>query len=149
MSNHYRKGITVYIDEHLPSELKNPFQEASLRTIEIAKTKKYAGRDEFDYIHELLSENAIFVTSDSEFIRKVIDYDTKHAGIVHIPEVGEKSEKIALAQLIAEFIRGLLDSSSSSVHNKILYLSHNGLHMRENGKDTLVISLGWLNNIRE
>lgn len=147
MRNRYRKGINVYIDEHLPSELKKPFQEANLRTLEIAKTKKYAGRDEFDYIPELLSENAIFVTSDSEFIRKVINQNTKHAGIVHIPDVGEKFEKIALAELTAYVILGALDGSSS-VHNKIFYLAYDGLHVRENGKDTLVISLDWLNNIR-
>ena len=148
MGTRYIKGINVYLDEHLPSEIKNPFQEANLRTLEISKTKKYAGRNEFDYINELFRENAVFVTCDLEFVKWILDQNAKHAGIVYIPEVGNKEEKIALVQLVAVFIRGLLDVSSSSVRNKIFYLALDGLHIIENGKDKLVISFGWLNNIR-
>src|SRR5437867_3066888 len=115
MGNRYKKGITIYLDEHLPSEIKNPFQEENLRTLEISKTKKYAGRDEFDYANELFRENAVFVTCDLEFIKRILNQNTKHAGIVHIPEVANKDEKLALAQLVAVFISGLIDVSSSSV----------------------------------
>src|SRR5947209_4054412 len=109
MRNRHKKGINVYLDEHVPSEIKNTFQEMKLRTLEISKTKKYAGRDEFDYINELLSENAVFVTSDFEFIKRILDQNVKHAGIVYIPKDTDREEKNAFAWIAAAVIRGLTD----------------------------------------
>jgi hypothetical protein len=138
--NRHIKGVNIYLDEHVPAEIKAPFQEMKLRTLEIAKTRKYAGRDELDYIHELLSENAIFVTSDLEFIKRVVERDVKHAGIVHIPEDEDKEEKIAFAWVAAGVIRGLLEKPAMSLHDIIIYSHHDGLHFLKKGKDSLIIS---------
>ena len=144
MRNRQIKGVNIYLDEHIPSEIKATFQEMKLRTLEIAKTRKYAGRDEFDYIHELLSENAIFITSDLKFIKQVVEQDVKHAGIVHIPEDADKEEKIAFAWVAAGVIKGLLEKPAISLHDTIVYSDHDGLHFLKKGKDSLIISYDML-----
>ena len=147
MRNRCKKGINIYLDEHLMSEIKIPFQEMRLRTIEISKTKKYAGRNENDYINELFSENAVFITSDLEFVERILDQSTKHAGIVYIPKEMDKEEKITFAWAAAGLIRGLTDTSCISAHNKIIYPSYDGIHIIEKGKDKLDTSWDWLNNV--
>jgi hypothetical protein len=149
MGKRHKKGITIYLDEHLPSEIKIPFQEMKLRTLEISKTKKYAGRNEFDYIHELFSENAVFATSDLEFVEGILDQNTKHAGIVYIPKDMARDDKITFVWAAAGFIRGLTDNSSVLVHNQIIYPAVDGVHIFEKGKDKLDMSWDWLNKEAE
>ena len=144
MNKRYIKGVTIYLDEHVPSEIKIPFQEMKLRTLEISKTKKYAGRNEFDYIHELFSEHGVFITSDWEFVRSIINQKIKHAGIVYLPKEIDREEKIAFSWAVAGYIRGFFDPPHRSVHNIVISHGYDGLHSIEKGVDKLVISLDWL-----
>src|SRR5215213_5578985 len=74
-----------YIDEHIKPGIVETFKELGLKCLLISKARKYAGRDEKDYIGEIYAEGRVFVTSDVEFANYVYDNKIKHAGIVLIP----------------------------------------------------------------
>ena len=72
----------VYFDEHIKPPVVDMFRKVGFKCVLISKTRKYAGRDEKDYIEEIYAEGKPFVTSDLEFVfDHVLARNVKHAGV--------------------------------------------------------------------
>jgi hypothetical protein len=93
-----------------------------------------------DFLPELHRENSIFVTSDREFVDKVLDDKPTHSGIVLIPEAMDSDEKVTFAEIAAGFIQGYCFESRYALRNMIVYPGDDGLHTIFAGKDKLEFS---------
>jgi hypothetical protein len=134
----------IYFDEQLKPDVRKPFEEEGFRCLQIAKTAKYAGRDEADYINEIYAEEKLFATGDFTFIAYVREQNIKHGGIVGIPP--PSSEDIPyddigiLAQIIKVFIR---NHGRNCLRKHIVYIGRDGYRMtKPQGEDILLYSWG-------
>ncbi|HEU4715834.1 MAG TPA: hypothetical protein VFS14_03315, partial [Candidatus Saccharimonadales bacterium] len=95
-----------------------------------------------DFIGELASEDALFVTADGRFIEDVVNQDIKHAGIVLVPvSWDDKTLEFAAAGL-AGILRGAIESDGRRhLHNQIYIISDDGYYLVEKGKKRLLCSI--------
>jgi hypothetical protein len=127
MSRSTRRALpSICVDEHLGPRVAGAFRPI-FRTIEAAKTRALKGRDEREYLPELFRENALFVTSDAEFVAEVRRAGVRHAGIVFIPTEMTENEKVLFAQIAGGFVQGGCHSSRFQFRNRLLYPAHDGL----------------------
>jgi hypothetical protein len=131
-----RRRHTLYLDEHVDPLTKELFAGVGFRCIRISESR-YKGRDEHDYIDKLRAESAVFVTGDQRFIEHVVERATRHAGIIWIPATLLQSEKQILAAIMAGWMQG---ADLRQMKNLIMYLAHDGIHLRSREKDELVYS---------
>lgn len=81
-----KRRPTIVVDEHVHPEVAGVYREVGFRTLSAARDRRYAGRDEHDYVDELYAANEIFVTSDLKFMGWVLkEHGTRHAGLVCLP----------------------------------------------------------------
>ncbi len=132
---------TVYFDEHIHKSIVDSFKDLNYRCLFISKTKKYAGRDEKDYIAEIYSEGAIFVTSDLEFFEYIIGNKIFHSGVVYFPSKWDDETNSFAASGMAGYLKGTIDRQGKrSLINSAFYVADDGYHLVENGKDDLIMS---------
>jgi hypothetical protein len=133
----------VYIDEHIKPGIVDTFKELGFKCLLIAKTKKYAGRDERDYIGEIYSEGRLFVTGDVEFVTYVDENKVKHAGIILIPSGwDDEIVEFALAGLL-RIVRGeIREFGKNALRRLIFYIAEDGFRVVDGkGEDTLLLSV--------
>lgn len=63
-----KRRPTIVVDEHVHPDIAQVFRDVGFRTLFAARDRRYAGRDEHNYIGELYAANEVFVTSDLEFV---------------------------------------------------------------------------------
>ena len=135
---------SIFIDEHFHPDIKAAYVAAGLRTVAIARDRRYAGRDERDYIEEMYAKNEILVTGDEEFVHWAIENRPRHAGIVWIPQTVRPAEKIFLAEITAVVIRGTVRDGQFAFRGIVLYGAADGVRaVLRNGSNWLVFSWGW------
>ncbi len=131
----------IYFDEHIKPPVVEKFREEGFKCVMIAKTKKYAGRKEQEYIGEIRAEGKPFVTSDSEFVLDhVVEHNAKHAGIILIPKVYNDASAgelhTSLASIAKTYIREL---GRNALRQHIIYIANDGIRMTDDkGQDDLV-----------
>ena len=149
MARKSRKKLpSMCVDEHMDPKVAAAFRE-TFRTLEVSRTHRLRGREESDYIDELYRENAIFVTSDAEFVNNAVEHGLKHAGIIFIPESMTISEKVLFAEIVGGFVRGGCSGSPFSFRGSVLYPAHDGLRTILSQKDKLEFSWDWLSQMME
>src|SRR5215217_4358780 len=131
----------IYVDEHIKPPVIEAFEECGFKCIQISKTKKYAGRNEDDYIEEIYSEGRLFATSDVQFRKRVLakKNKVKRAGIVEIPPDVDYEDIGRVIGLLAGCVEGYIEAfGKNSLRNHVLYVAHDGFHLvDEKGKDLL------------
>lgn len=98
----------LYIDEHIKQGVVDTFTEQGFKCLLIANTRKYAERNEEDYIEEIYPEGRVFVTSDVNFFHHLLDNKKRHAGVVLIPPRLTDDEYILGAFELAGLLRACL-----------------------------------------
>ena len=139
---------SIYLDQHIDRTVADAFRPI-FRTIEVSQSAHFRGRDEHDFLPELSRENAIFVTSDEEFIDDVLNDEIPHTGIVFIPSQMDLDEKVLFAVIVGGFIQGACSESKSQLHNHVIYPADEGLRSINKGKDELEFSWDWLSQMIE
>lgn len=133
-----KKPFVAYFDEHIHPSAISAFKEQGYKCILISKTRQYAGVDERNYIQQIRSEGAFFVTGDVEFIEDVIRQKIKHAGIILIPTGWEDDLLYLAAAGIAGYVLGFIDREGRrSLYDKIFSIEDDGYHITEKGIDKL------------
>jgi hypothetical protein len=132
----------VYFDEHIKPPVVEKFREESIKSVMIANTKKYVGREEQDYIGEIYAEGKPFVTSDSEFVLDhVIEHDAKHAGIILIPKVYNDASAgdhhAMLAYILKVFIK---EHGRNALRRHIIYIAEDGFRIIDDRGNHLLSS---------
>jgi hypothetical protein len=131
-----RRRVTLYLDEHIAPETKEVLADGDWRVIRIQESP-YRGRDERDFIGELRSQSAIFVTSDLEFVDDVVRDGIKHGGIWLINPALERDERLMLAALNAGLFSG---TSPRDLRDIVSYLAYDGVRLMNGKKDVLAYS---------
>ena len=122
----------IYVDEHLPPEVAQSFRDEGFRVIETARTRRFAERDEMDYLPELRRERGVFVTSDQEHVDRIRAGRHKHPGIVFLHREWDREAKAALAGVMAETIRAAIAVlGSMGFYNIVLEPAAGGLYYSE------------------
>jgi len=133
----------IYFDEHIKPGVVETFRDLGFKCLLISKMRKYKSRDEKDYIEEIYSEGRVFVTSDIEFAKYVVDNKIKHSGILLIPS-GWDSDivEFATAGLIG-IVKGEIEQGGkNALRRLIFYIAEDGFRVvDEKGKDTLLYSV--------
>ena len=135
-SKRSKQRVTLYLDEHIDPEIKDLLLSIGYRAIRI-KESRFRGQDERDFIATLRSQQAVFVTSDYNFVRYVDENGVKHGGIWCIPVKLTRQERSTAAAIIAGFSLG---APARHMRDFILYLAHDGLHLMSRDWDELVYS---------
>jgi uncharacterized protein YbcV (DUF1398 family) len=136
----------IYIDEHIKEGVVDTFTDKGFKCIFIAKTRKYAGRDEKDYIEEIYREGRLFATSDFEFADFVVVNKKKHAGIILLPSKWHDDIIELLVYEISDFIKTYIDELGKHAFRRlIVYVAEDGIHLiDEKGDDTILYSVDLL-----
>lgn len=120
------------------------FAEAGFRTVAVARDRRYAGKDERDFIEHMYASNEIFVTGDAESVQWAIDNKPRHAGIVFVPQRVLTSEKEMISWMAVAVIRGATRDRRFRMRGRIAYAAHDGFRIIErDGSETLVFSWEW------
>jgi hypothetical protein len=137
------------VDEHIHPNVTAAFR-LTLKTVEAARLWRLRGRDERDYLRELYSKNIVFATSDREFVNEIIQSNTRHAGLVYVPNKSSDYSLEVWAEVAGIFIRGGTHRSPYAFRNCILYPDNGGLNLIQGAEDhELVFSWEWLFADRE
>ena len=135
------RTTTIYFDEHIHHGLLGSFKLMGFRCVHIGGGKKYQARDERDFISEMASEEAIFVTADKEFVEDVIEQGIRHAGIVFVPTGWEDRTLEFAAAGMAGILRGAIEADGRKhLHNQIYAINDDGYYLIEKGKARLLSS---------
>jgi|GEM_PF-5392741 len=138
-------NCTIYFDEHIHLETVEAFKMMGFRCVAIARTTKYAGREERDYINEIAAEGALFLTADKKFVDDIVARGTHDVGIILVPTGWEDSTLSFAAAGLAGCLRGAIDNQGKrSLGNQVYYIADDGYHLIEKGKDKLFYSVGRL-----
>ena len=131
----------IYFDEHIKPDVIEAFKDEGFKCLLIAKTRKYAGKDEKDYIMEIYAEGKLFATSDVAFISYVLEQNIKHAGIVGIPPDSDKTTRNDVS-VLAEIIKAYISGGGKNILRKsIIYVARDGYRLIDpQGKGTLLLS---------
>jgi hypothetical protein len=129
----------VYVDEHIKPAVMEAFEECGFKCIQISKTKKYAGREEEDYIQEIYAEGRLFVTNDVKFRKHVVANNIKHAGIVEIPQNLAYERLVTVTAVWAGCVEAYVEEfGRNSLRNHVFYIANDGFHIIDDkGKDQL------------
>ena len=129
----------IYVDEHIKPPVIEACEECGFKCIRISKTKKYAGREEKDYIQDIYAEGKLFVTNDVKFRRYVVANNVKHAGIVEMPQNLDYERMITVTAVLAGCVEGYVEElGRNSLRKHVFYIANDGFHIiDENGKDQL------------
>jgi len=139
----YKRPLpAVYLDEHIPPTVATVFRP-TFRTFEAARSPRLKGRDEMSYLGELYSDNGIFVTSDLEFVKRVLEAHTRHAGIVWIPKQLLPEEKVQFAQIVAGYVQGACSGSRTVFRNRVFFPGHDGLRTTGSSDDRGDLEFSW------
>ena len=132
----------LYIDEHIKQAVIDTFEEQGFKCLLIANTRKYAGRDEKDYIEEIYAEGRLFVTSDVGFFHYLLDNKVKHAGVVVIPPGLDDDEYQLGAFEEAGLLKGYVDAGGKhALRRLIFYIAADGFRVGDDkGDDQLLYS---------
>ena len=134
---------TIYLDEHLNQNIAEAFKLMRFRCIFIAKTTKYRGRDEIDYIGQIAGEGALFATSDIKFVDKILKHGIKHAGIALLPSEWQPDTLSFAAAGLGGILRGAIDKDDKrGLRNQIYNIADDGYHQIHKGTDKLIYSIG-------
>lgn len=143
-----RNRPAICVDQHIDRAVASAFRPI-FQTIEAGQSPKLRGRDELDFLPELSRQNAVFVTSDKEFVDKVLDTGIPHAGIVFIPQAMTKEEKVLFAEIVGGYIQGMCIESRANLKGRVIYPAEEGLRSIKKGKDELEFSWDWLGQLIE
>jgi hypothetical protein len=138
-SKRKRRLPVICIDENLGPAVAAAFRP-EFRVVEIAKTSRFKGREEREYLAELYRENAVFVTSDGDFVNDAVERDLRHAGIVYVPSKMTHDEKVYFAEVVGGFIRGGSVSSPHVFRGCVLYPGYDGLRAIRSKIDNMEFS---------
>ena len=130
----------ICIDENLSPSVADQFRKAGFRVLEVAKHPGLRGRDERDFIVDLLGLNAVFVTGDAEFVEEVLDQTTRHAGIVFVEQTSSPRDKEWFSLTAAYGIIGRCADGPRAFHGRIAYLAAEGIRVIHRGRDRLAYS---------
>jgi hypothetical protein len=144
-----RRLPSICIDENLSPEVANQFRSAGFRVIEVAKHPGLRGRDERDFLGDLLRENAVFVTGDAEFVRELVNRPRRHPGIVFVEQSFSAEDKASYCLTVAYGIIGRCDESPHAFAGRIVYAGDDGIRVIYRGKDTLAYSWPALKHLSE
>ncbi len=144
-----RRPPSICIDENLSPEVAEEFRTAGFRVIEAAKHSGLRGRDERDFLSELLRDNAVFVTGDAEFVREIVDRPRRHPGIVFVEQHFSAESKTSYCQTVAYGIIGRCDESPHAFGGRIVYAGEDGIRVIYRGKETLAYSWTTLEHVSE
>ena len=147
-SNRRRRLPSICVDEHLEPAVAAAFRP-EFRVIEIAKTWRLRGREEREFVPELYRENAVFVTSDGDFVNDAVDGGVRHAGIIYVPSKMTSDEKVYFAEIVGGFVRGGCVSSPHVFRECVLYPGHDGLRAIRGKRDDMEFSWDWLSQMLE
>ena len=133
----------IYFDEHIKQVVIETFKEQGFKCLLIAKTKKYAGRDEKDYIEEIYAEGNVFATSDVDFFHYLLDNKIKHAGIVVIPPGFDNDSAAYGAGVMANILKEFIDiGGKNALRRLVFYIAEDGFRVFDDkGADTLLYSI--------
>jgi hypothetical protein len=131
-----RRRVTLYLDEHIAPETKEILTDADWRVIRIQESP-YRGRDEREFIGELRSRSAIFVTSDIEFVEEVARNGIRHGGIWLINPALERDERLMLAAINAGLFSG---TPPRHLRDIVSFLAYDGLRLMNGKKNVLAYS---------
>jgi hypothetical protein len=132
----------VYFDEHIKPPVVDKFREEGFKCVMIANTRKYAGREEQDYIREIYAEGKPFVTCDLEFVDDhVLEHNVKHVGIILIPKVYNDASAgdhhAALAYMAKVFIK---EHGRNALRRHIIYIAEDGFRVIDDKGEDLLLS---------
>ena len=146
-----QKKLVAYLDEHISAKAHLEFTSAGLSCVCINRTKRFSGRDERDYISEIASEGAIYVTSDNEFINWLADSGVKYYGIIWMPSMRDMDDSLWFyySILASQLLKEININGKSSLWRKILYVSANGFSEINKGVYRLVLSYDALDHAIE
>src|SRR5215217_1562515 len=132
----------LYIDEHIKQEVIDTFKEQGFKCLLIANTRKYAGRDEKDYIEEIYAEGRVFVTSDVGFFHYLLDNKVKHAGVVLIPPGLADEDAEFGSYVMAGLLQGFIESDGKhALRRLVFYIAPDGFRVVDDtGDDELLYS---------
>ena len=137
---HGRRQLpSICVDEHIAPQVADAFRP-DFRVIEVAKTSRFKGRDEKDFLPELYRENAVFVTSDAAFVERAIEVGMRHAGIVYVPPQLAEDEKVFIAEVVAALLKAECMSSPHAFRDCVAYPGYDGLHVIRDETDRIVVS---------
>lgn len=123
-----KRRPAIVIDEHVHPQVAEVFRDVGFRTLLAARDRRYAGRDEHDYVGELYAANEVFVTSDLKFLLWVLrEHGSRHAGLVYLP-IADTEFRTGFAAVTAGWLWGSTDHSPFAMRGKILYWGTGGLH---------------------
>lgn len=150
MSKRTRQKLpAICVDEHIPARAAAAFRTV-FRTFEVGNQKNLRGRDERDYLGMLYARNAIFVTSDVEFVESVRAGRATQAGVIYIPNRMLDDEKVLFAQFVGGFVQDGCHVSAFTFRNRILFAAYEGLRSMARGQtDELEFSWTWLSRMME
>ncbi len=137
---HTRPLPSICIDENLSPAVADEFRNFGYRVFEVAKHPKLRGRDERDFLPELVRENAVFVTGDAEFVSEVIEAPRRHPGMVFIEQSFSSEEKRDFARFAADGIFGRCSDGPRAFAGRIAYVGVDGVRVVYRGKDSLAYS---------
>ena len=128
------------MDENLSSAVADRFRNAGFRVLEVTKHPGLRGRDEREFIGELLRMNAVFVTGDAAFVEELEAKPRRHAGIVFIEQMASPLEKEWFSVTAAHGIIGRCADGHRAFHGRIAYVGVDGIRVIYSGRDTLAYS---------
>ena len=131
---------SICIDENLSSDVADQFRSAGFRVFEVSKHLGLRGRDEHEFIHDLLSQNAVFVTADAKFVGEVVDHPIPHAGIVFVEQTASPQDKEWFSSFAAQGIIGRCVNSPRAFAGRIVYNAVDGIRVIFRGQETLAYS---------
>lgn len=145
---HTRPLPSICIDENLSPAVADEFRAFGYRVFEAAKHPRLRGRDERDFLPDLLRENAVFVTGDAEFVSEVIESPRPHPGIVLIDQRFSSEQKTDFARFAADGIFGRCADGPRAFAGRVAYVGVDGVRVVYRGKDSLVYSWAALDHRR-
>ena len=131
---------SICVDENLSPAVADQFRKAGFRVFEVAKHPRLRGRDERDFIGDLLQQNAVFVTGDAEFVEELAEQQERHAGIVFVEQTSPPREKEWFSLTAAYGIIGRCVDSPRAFAGRIAYVGNDGIRVIYRGRDTLAYS---------
>jgi hypothetical protein len=135
---------SIFVDEHLFPAIAESFREIGFRVIEINRTSRFKGHDERSYLPALRRVNAIFVTSDEDYVRWLELNSVQHPGVLFLPKDLPSEDKVWMASVAGYYFRGACRTSRFSLRNQVFFGAYDGLNTRYRGKDLMVFSWDWL-----
>src|SRR5688572_24859650 len=112
---------SICVDENLSPAVADQFRKAGFRVLEVTKHPGLRGRDERNFIDDLLQQNAVFVTGDAEFVEELVAQPRRHAGVVLVEQTSPPQEKESFSLMAAYGIVGRCVDSARAFAGRIAY----------------------------